>query len=184
MPLIGISRSARLLFLKTIYSNATPISLTLQLKILRQLVELQLCHAPEIKGYIDHAWGVVHNKHKKNQTPLPSLDRSDPKSQENLQLLPIGQDVHRIRYWIADGPCTFIVKSWSTFFIFAYICMEIFIRIPLSLFSSHINWFFSNLTCGLYFCRLTTLVHVYESLENHGHFPYYFVHPGGIHCYN
>ena len=142
MPPIGISRSARLLFLKTIYSNATPISQTLQLKILRQLVELQLCHAPEIKGYVDHAWGVVHNKHKKNQTPLPSLDRSDPKSQENLQLLPIGQDVHRIRYWIADGPCTFIVESWSTFFIFAYICLEIFISISFSLFSGHIKWIY------------------------------------------
>lgn len=42
----------------------------------------------------------------------------------------------------------------------------------------------SNLTCGLYFCRLTALVHVYESLENHGHFPYHFIHPGGIHYYN
>lgn len=142
MPLIGISRSARLLLLKTIYSNTTPISQILQLKILRQLVELQLCHAPEIKGYIDHAWGVVHNKHKKNQTPLPSLDPSDPKSQENLQLLPIGQDVHRIRYWITDGPCTFIVESWSTFFIFAYICLEIFISTPFSLFSGHIKWFY------------------------------------------
>ena len=73
-------------------------------------MELQLCHAPEIKGSIDHAWGVVHNKHKKNQTPLPPLDPADPKSQENLQLLPIGQDVQRIRYWITDGPCTFIVE--------------------------------------------------------------------------
>ena len=142
MLLIGISRSAGLFFLKTIYSNATPISQTLQLKILLQLEELQLCHAPEIKGYIDHAWGVVHNKHKKNQTPLPSLDRSDPKSQENLQLLPIGQDVHRIRYWIADGPCTFIVESWSTFSIFAYICLEIFISIPFSLLSGHIKLFY------------------------------------------
>lgn len=73
-----------------------------KLKILRQLVELQLCHAPEIKSNIDHAWGVVHNKHKKNQTPLPPLNPTDPKSQESLQLLPIGQDAQRIRYWIAD----------------------------------------------------------------------------------
>ncbi|KAF8807826.1 hypothetical protein BYT27DRAFT_7189920 [Phlegmacium glaucopus] len=73
-----------------------------KLKILRQLVELQLCHAPEIKGNIDRAWGVVHNKHKKNQTSLPPLDPADPKSQENLQLLPIGQDAQRIRYWITD----------------------------------------------------------------------------------
>ncbi|KAF8973533.1 hypothetical protein BDZ97DRAFT_1775592 [Flammula alnicola] len=72
-----------------------------KLKILRQLVELQLCHAPDIKATIDNAWGVVHNKHKKNQAPAP-LDPSDPKSQEHLQLLPIGQDCQRKRYWIAD----------------------------------------------------------------------------------
>jgi len=90
-------------------------------------VELQLCHAPEIKGNIDRAWGVVHNKHKKNQTPFAPLDPVDPKSQENLQLLPIGQDAQRIRYWIADGPCTFTVEHLFSFAsIFAYICLEIF----------------------------------------------------------
>lgn len=97
-------------------------------------MELQLCHAPEIKGYIDRAWGVVHNKHKKNQTTLPPLDPADPKSQENLQLVPIGQDAQRIRYWIADGPCTFIVESYSAASIFACICLEIFNSIPFSLF--------------------------------------------------
>ncbi|KZT30830.1 hypothetical protein NEOLEDRAFT_1174197 [Neolentinus lepideus HHB14362 ss-1] len=76
----------------------------LKLKILRQLVELQLCHGAEIKANIDRAWGVVHNKHKK-LAPEPALDPSNPNSQENLQLLPIGQDVARKRYWVADGPC-------------------------------------------------------------------------------
>ncbi|PPQ71464.1 hypothetical protein CVT26_011243 [Gymnopilus dilepis] len=73
-----------------------------KLKILRQLVELQLCHAPDIKATIDNAWGVVHNKHKKNQAPFVPLDPSDPKSREKLQLTPIGQDCQRKRYWIAD----------------------------------------------------------------------------------
>ncbi|PPQ67172.1 hypothetical protein CVT25_005773 [Psilocybe cyanescens] len=73
-----------------------------KLKILRQLVELQLCHSPEIKAAIDNAWGVVHNKHKKNQAPVAPLDPNDPKSQERLQLQPIGQDYQRKRYWIAD----------------------------------------------------------------------------------
>ncbi|KAF8167635.1 hypothetical protein B0H34DRAFT_682568 [Crassisporium funariophilum] len=73
-----------------------------KLKILRQLVELQLSHAPEVKGTIDRAWGVVHNKHKKNQTTAVPLDPTDPKSQESLQILPIGQDYQRKRYWISD----------------------------------------------------------------------------------
>ncbi|EIN13976.1 hypothetical protein PUNSTDRAFT_56275 [Punctularia strigosozonata HHB-11173 SS5] len=76
----------------------------LKLKILRQLVELQLTHGTEIKGIIDSAWGVVHNKHKRKEPssapPLP--DPSDPHSRENLQLLPVGQDITRKRYWIAD----------------------------------------------------------------------------------
>nr|BAH22602.1 hypothetical protein UP11 [Pholiota nameko] len=73
-----------------------------KLKILRQLVELQLCHSPEIKATIDNAWGVVHNKHKKTTTTVITVDPKDPKSQENLKLLPIGQDSQRKRYWIAD----------------------------------------------------------------------------------
>ncbi|KAF5323365.1 hypothetical protein D9611_005668 [Ephemerocybe angulata] len=72
-----------------------------KLKILRQLVELQLTHAPSIKAIIDRAWGVVHNKHKKREiTPPP--EASDPHSRENLQLQPVGQDSSRKRYWVAD----------------------------------------------------------------------------------
>ncbi|KJA25892.1 hypothetical protein HYPSUDRAFT_64615 [Hypholoma sublateritium FD-334 SS-4] len=70
-----------------------------KLKILRQLVELQLSHAPEIKATIDNAWGVMHNKHKKTAATSTAVD---PKSQERLQLIPIGQDSHRKRYWVAD----------------------------------------------------------------------------------
>ncbi|PPQ99551.1 hypothetical protein CVT24_005339 [Panaeolus cyanescens] len=73
-----------------------------KLKILRQLVELQLSHSPEIKATIDRAWGVVHNKHKKNQQPAPPPEPSDPKSRQNLVLHPIGQDSQRKRFWIAD----------------------------------------------------------------------------------
>ena len=32
---------------------------------------------------------------------------SDPQSMENLQLIPLGQDMQRKRYWVIDGPCTF-----------------------------------------------------------------------------
>lgn len=83
----------------------------MQLKILRQLVELQLCHSAEVKGVIDRAWGIVHNKHKKNEVAPPPLPPTDPHSQESLQLLPLGQDKDRKRYWVVDGPCTFLSLS-------------------------------------------------------------------------
>ncbi|GLB35905.1 hypothetical protein LshimejAT787_0301930 [Lyophyllum shimeji] len=73
-----------------------------KLKILRQLVELQLCHTAEIKGIIDRAWGVSQNKHKKKDAATAPPEPSDPKSQDSLQLLPIGQDSQRKRFWVAD----------------------------------------------------------------------------------
>ncbi|KAF5311898.1 hypothetical protein D9619_002860 [Psilocybe cf. subviscida] len=71
-----------------------------KLKILRQLVELQLCHSSEIKNSIDNAWGVVHNKNKKSQSAHDA--RGMAKTQEELQLIPIGQDISRKRYWVTD----------------------------------------------------------------------------------
>jgi len=43
----------------------------------------------------------VHNKHKKGHQPQVG----DGITQEDLQLVPIGQDIDRKRFWIADGPC-------------------------------------------------------------------------------
>jgi hypothetical protein len=80
---------------------------TYQLKILRQLVELQLCHNTDIKTTIDRAWGVTQNKHKKKDSTTAPPDPDDPRSQEKLQLIPVGQDSLRKRYWVADGPCEF-----------------------------------------------------------------------------
>ncbi|KAF7347682.1 hypothetical protein MVEN_01525300 [Mycena venus] len=74
----------------------------LKLKILRQLVELQLCHTPEIKGTIDRAWGVSQNKHKKKDAASAPPEPSDPQSQGQLQLVPMGQDSRRKRYWASD----------------------------------------------------------------------------------
>ncbi|KAG6841746.1 hypothetical protein C0991_007075 [Blastosporella zonata] len=73
-----------------------------KLKILRQLVELQLYHNADIKATIDRAWGVSQNKHKKKDAATAPPDPSDPKSQDKLQLLPIGQDSKRTRYWVGD----------------------------------------------------------------------------------
>lgn len=105
---------------------------SIKLKILRQLVELQLTHSAEIKGTIDHAWGIQHNKHKKTQTQLPSLDSSDPKSKDNLVFLPIGQDSSRKRYWAADGPCAFLLGCFH-FPIYGYLpgnCYMLDILLP------------------------------------------------------
>ncbi|KAK7058377.1 hypothetical protein VNI00_002011 [Paramarasmius palmivorus] len=74
----------------------------LKLKILRQLVELQLTHSAEIKGKIDRAWGVNHNKNKKKDGPTAPPPSEDPESRDNLQLQPLGQDITRKRYWVAD----------------------------------------------------------------------------------
>ncbi|KAJ6520003.1 hypothetical protein C8R45DRAFT_953541 [Mycena sanguinolenta] len=73
-----------------------------KLKILRQLVELQLCHTPEIKNTIDRAWGVSQNKHKKKDPASAVPEPTDPQSQGQLQLVPMGQDSRRKRYWAAD----------------------------------------------------------------------------------
>ncbi|OBZ79454.1 hypothetical protein A0H81_01205 [Grifola frondosa] len=67
-----------------------------------KLVELQLCHSPEVKNIIDRAWGVIHNKHKKTETSSLPPPPGDPYSQEKLQLLPLGQDRERKRYWVVD----------------------------------------------------------------------------------
>jgi hypothetical protein len=71
-------------------------------------VELQLCHSSEIKNTIDNAWGVVHNKNKKAQSAHDA--RGTAKTQADLQLIPIGQDINRKRYWVTDGPCTFVLR--------------------------------------------------------------------------
>ena len=75
--------------------------------MLRQLVELQLEHNADIKNTIDLAWGVQHNKHKKKEAQDLPPDPTDPKSKPRLQLVPIGQDMQRKRYWVVDGPCLF-----------------------------------------------------------------------------
>ncbi|KIO08612.1 hypothetical protein M404DRAFT_366444 [Pisolithus tinctorius Marx 270] len=74
----------------------------LKLKILRQLVELQLQHSQEIKGVIDRSWGVTQNKYKKKDATNAPPEPADAKSRENLQLVPIGQDCVRKRYWVVD----------------------------------------------------------------------------------
>ncbi|KAG5220682.1 DUF1754-domain-containing protein [Salix suchowensis] len=63
--------------------------------------------SPEIKATIDHAWGVVHNKHKKKDSAAANGD-PDFKTQDGIQLIPIGQDMHRKRFWVIDGLCAFL----------------------------------------------------------------------------
>jgi hypothetical protein len=74
----------------------------LKLQVLRQLVELQLTHSIDIKSTVDRAWGVMQNKHKKKDPETAPPESNDSKSQQNLQLVPLGQDAQRKRYWVAD----------------------------------------------------------------------------------
>lgn len=76
-----------------------------KLRILRQLVELQLSHNQEVRETIDRAWGVVHNKHRKRDTLSAPPDPSDPRSMERLKTAPLGLDLSRKRYWAFDGAC-------------------------------------------------------------------------------
>ena len=91
-----------------------------QLKILRVLVEMQLQYALDIKNAIDRAWGVTINKSKKKDPTLLPPGAEDPKSVEHLQLVPLGQDMDRKRYWVIDGPCILLVGPLSK--LFARIC--------------------------------------------------------------
>ena len=65
----------------------------------------------------------MQNKHKKKDPETAPPDANDAKSQQNLQLNPIGQDAQRKRYWVVDGPCAFISHS-SPCFLFACIWCE------------------------------------------------------------
>ncbi|KIY51292.1 hypothetical protein FISHEDRAFT_30923, partial [Fistulina hepatica ATCC 64428] len=73
-----------------------------KLKVLRQLVELQLSHSVEVKGIVDRAWGAAQGKNKKKDTSLAPPEPSDPRSHQNLSLVPLGQDIKRMRYWATD----------------------------------------------------------------------------------
>lgn len=82
-----------------------------QLKVLRTLVELQLSHSSEIKRMIDSAWREARAAPKKKD----AANGSDSGPQlEDLQLLPIGQDLKRKRYWVVDGE--YLRLSILTFF--------------------------------------------------------------------
>jgi len=86
-------------------SSLTLYFYSFKLKILRQLVELQLGHSQEVKAAIDRAWGIVHNKHKKEKgSAVPAFSSS---TREALDFPPFGMDHKRERYWVADGLWSF-----------------------------------------------------------------------------
>lgn len=63
-------------------------------------MELQLSHSSEIKKMIDAAWRVARAPPKKKD---PATGSDNGPQLEDLQLLPIGQDLKRRRYWVIDG---------------------------------------------------------------------------------
>lgn len=158
-----------------------------KLKIFRQLAELQLEHNAEIKSTIDLAWGVQHNKHKKKEVQDLPPDPSDPRSKERLQLIPIGQDTQRKRYWVVDGPCMLFYSL--NFCICAYLrCVtapvSIFVRNsgvcrPVLISSSTpVTYLFYH------FCRFTTDICLHKSLEDGSFLPDNLVNTGGIYCHH
>lgn len=85
------------------------------------LVELSLVNNTEIHDTIDRAWGIVHNKHKKKETQVVPLSVLDPRSKENLSVLPAGQDASRKRYWALDGDFSHSTLHWVYRLMFIYV---------------------------------------------------------------
>ena len=75
-------------------------------------MELQLSHSSEIKKMIDTAWRVARAPPKKKD---PANGSDNGPQLEDLQLLPIGQDLKRRRYWVVDGEHPFRSHSWRSF---------------------------------------------------------------------
>ncbi|KIY69187.1 hypothetical protein CYLTODRAFT_350049 [Cylindrobasidium torrendii FP15055 ss-10] len=92
----------------------------MKLKILRQLVEFQLCYKADIKGKIDRAWGVTPGKGRKKESASAQVKTEDV-PQDQLLLLPIGQDKDRKRYWVADASPRVYVSTnpWKITALFA-----------------------------------------------------------------
>jgi len=65
-------------------------------------VESQLAHSAAIKTKIDRAWGVMQQKTKKKDTDAAPPESDDANSLQSLQVLPLGQDLERKRYWAVD----------------------------------------------------------------------------------
>lgn len=55
---------------------------------------------------IDVAWRVARAPPKKKD---PTNESENGPQLEDLQLLPIGQDLKRRRYWVVDGKCPIFV---------------------------------------------------------------------------
>ncbi|KAG8832473.1 hypothetical protein FRC17_001294 [Serendipita sp. 399] len=74
-----------------------------KLDILRQLVDWQLEYSASVRDLIDTAWQYRHKSHKKKvEPPKPAPEPGEPGSRESLQVVPLGQDQNRLRFWAAD----------------------------------------------------------------------------------
>lgn len=135
--------------------------------MLRQLVELQLCHCQEIKLRIDRAWGVIHNKHKKMEMTSAPPPPDDPHSRENLQLIPLGQDCQRKRYWVIDGPC--ILLSSPVDMLFGCICRESYIVRQIAVLSRFQRFVFKYIAniMSTFLSRFDSRLPLHQSMENH-----------------
>lgn len=160
------------------------LHLMFQLKVLRQLVELQLEHNAEIKSTIDVAWGVQHNKHKKKEAQDAPPDPSDPRSKERLQLIPIGQDTQRKRYWVVDGPCTVFSYHISVFARIWVLLLPNFFSTCRRPPSGSYCVFVPPLTFLLLWFRFTAHIRINKSLEDGGYISDRFLGTGRVYCHH
>ena len=152
----------------------------MQLKLMRQLVELQLSHSAPIKAIIDRAWGVIHNKHKKAETTASPPPPSDPQSRENLQMIPLGQDKERKRYWAVDGAyaISFLcLRNLRYLCVFAFGARRSTCYRHLAAPFIHYIACFAGVSNYLSFRSLATSLRLYEPMEDYRHLPNHFIHP-------
>ena len=113
-------------------------------------MELQLSHSSEIKKMIDTAWRVARAPPKKKD---PANGSDNGPQLEDLQLLPIGQDLKRKRYWVVDGE--YLVRTRS-------------------------RRFFSALFTNVDSCRLPSGLHLDKPMEDEFDLRSYLFFEGGI----
>lgn len=144
-------------------------------------MELQLTHSQEIKAAIDRAWGVMHNKHKKEKGPGTAENSSSGLDRDILEFKPFGLDSKRERYWVVDSACSCfstscaVVLPWNTFGYSRRVFPLLFVLSDSPILFRELIMTFSNV-------RFTACLCIYESLEVKRIVQGRFVNARGVPC--